>query len=104
MFVLDTTVFVLTVIRTMQMRHTMQTQAILVILFRDGGSRLQLYSYVCLIQAGYSGTLYYLYVSFRNSARSSFLPRSQGSRRCARGQYRDFYCECPDAFLHFRVV
>ena len=66
MFVLDTTVFILTVIRTMQMRHTMQTQAILVILFRDGGFRLQLYSYVCLTQARYLGTLYYLYVLFRN--------------------------------------
>ena len=46
MFVLDTTVFILTVIRTMQMRHTMQTQAILVILFRDGRFRPQLF--VCM--------------------------------------------------------
>ena len=64
MFVLDTTVFILTVIRTMQMRHTMQTQAILVILFRDGESRLQLYPYESLTQAYRLGTLYYLYAFY----------------------------------------
>ena len=44
MFVLDTTLFVLTVVRTMQMRHSMHSQALLVVLFRDGECDVQLYT------------------------------------------------------------